>query len=92
MDQLSQARQSIEKIDKEMARLYEKRMDAVCEVWQYKKKQGLCIEDKKREESLLARNVSYIKNKAYRESYIEFMQFVMNNSKKFQKILKGKDE
>ena len=45
MSELQTAREIINKVDKEMARLFEMRMDAAKTVSQYKKKNGLPIDD-----------------------------------------------
>ena len=42
MDQLEQARGIINEVDKEMARLFVRRMEAVAMVAEYKKAHGLC--------------------------------------------------
>lgn len=85
MNQLENARKEIEKIDQEMAQLYERRLDAVMEVVAYKKKFQLPVLDCKREQELIKKNRAYIQNPRYEKSYCAFFQMVMDNSKAFQK-------
>ena len=56
MNNLQNARRTIEKIDAEMAELFEKRMKAAETVAEFKKENALPIEDKKREAELTAKN------------------------------------
>ena len=52
MTELEKARQLINETDKEMARLFEQRMDAVKMVAAYKKEHGLPVEDLAREKEI----------------------------------------
>ena len=53
MDQLQDARTQINEIDKEMAALFERRMQAARVIAEYKKERGLQIYDAKRERALI---------------------------------------
>ena len=59
MNNLQNARRTIEKIDAEMAELFEKRMKAAEVVAEFKKENALPIEDKKREAELTANTECY---------------------------------
>lgn len=91
MNLLEEARIKIDKIDREMAKLYEERMDAVKDVITYKIQNDLPVYDGSREEKILLRNSHYIQNPDYEPYYIDFMKAVMNNSKDFQRSLQAHD-
>ncbi len=84
MDKLTQAREIIGKVDKEIAALFEKRMNAVRMVSEYKLEHGLPIFDGAREEALIERNSSYIENEEIRSYYVDFLRNTMKVSRQFQ--------
>ena len=75
MTELEKARQTINDVDKQMAELFEKRMDAARIVAEYKKENGLKIDDFAREEQIIAKNTSLIKDEDYRSYYVPFQNF-----------------
>ena len=90
MEDIKEIRENINRIDKDMAELYEKRMELAKDVALYKKEHGLEIVDKKREAEVINRNSEFIKNEEIKPYYVNFIQEVMNESKKYQnQILKG---
>ena len=90
MDKLEKAREIINETDKEMARLFAKRMDAVRLVAEYKKSRGMQVEDKKREESIIKRNTRFMADEAYKSYYVNFLRYNMELSKTFQhRLLDG---
>ncbi len=90
MDKLSQAREIINETDKEIARLFEKRMQAVKLVAEHKMEHGLPIFDVSREEMLIKKNSSFVEDEEIRGYYVNFQKNTMEISKRFQqKILKG---
>ena len=90
MAKLDEIRKDINKIDKQMAELFEKRMDLAKEVALSKKENALPIEDKAREKIVVENNLLNISNDEYKGYYIDFINDVMNISKKYQsKILEG---
>ncbi|MBR3289734.1 MAG: chorismate mutase [Clostridia bacterium] len=90
MTELDKARARIGEVDREMARLFERRMDAVRDVAAYKKEQGLPITDKTREEALLENNTAYISNEEYKQYYVNFLRETFEVSKNFQlRLLDG---
>lgn len=91
MNQIEKARLEIDSVDKEIARLYEKRLDAIKEVLEYKKANALPILDAGREDAIIEKNQKYIQNKEYIDSYIDFMKKVMSNSRDFQQTLLSSD-
>lgn len=90
MSDLNEVRSEIEVIDKQMAALFEKRMDAAKKVAQYKRAHGLRIEDPSREIALTEKNRAYIKNNDYKPYYVNFQNSVMSISKSYQhRLLDG---
>lgn len=84
------ARESIGEIDKQIAELFEKRMNASKVVAEYKKVNGIPVEDKEREKLLLEKNSQYISDDEIRSYYVNFQKYMMKLSKDFQhKILDG---
>ena len=66
MTDLEKARNTIDDIDREMARLFEERMNAVCHVAAYKRANNLPFEDAQREATVLANNIGRITNEESR--------------------------
>lgn len=90
MDKLQSARELINTADKEMARLFEMRMDAVRTIARYKQENGLPIDDPTREAEMINRNASYIENEEYRSYYISFLKNNVKLSKNMQhRLLEG---
>ncbi len=90
MTELEKARLEINEVDRDMARLFVRRMDAAAQVAAYKKAYGLPVEDTTREEALLERNAAYIEEEAYRSYYVQFLRDTMKVSKEYQhRLLDG---
>ncbi len=90
MNELEQARKIINEVDLEMARLFEKRMDAVKLVTACKKANGIPIDDFGREAEILRRNAAYIENEEYKSYYVNFLKNNIKLSKDMQhKLLEG---
>lgn len=90
MDKLNEARAKINELDKEMAALFESRMQAVRMIAEYKKERGLQIYDAKREQALIERNAAYVRDYDVRSYYIRFLNDVMAVSKQYQEhIISG---
>ena len=90
MSQLDEARKEINRIDIEMAALFEERMKAASEVAMYKKQNGLQIFDAVREKELLNKNVHLIEDAELQPYYLQYLQSVMDISKRYQhKLLEG---
>lgn len=85
MSDLGKLRQTIDEIDREMARLFEQRMDTVSRVAEYKAKENCPVEDSAREQEMIERNRVLIQNEAYRPHYTHFLQSVMTESKAYQR-------
>lgn len=88
MDELQQARQVIDRVDREMAALFAERMQAAAVIAAYKEEHGLPIEDKTRESQLLERNTALVPP-AYRPYYRGLLTEMMTQSKNYQRLLTG---
>lgn len=90
MTDLEKVRLLINEADREMARLFEQRMDAVKLVAAYKKEHGVPVDDFAREEEMIARNAGTIDNEEYRSYYVNFLQSTIDISKNMQhRLLDG---
>ena len=90
MTELEKARKIINETDKQMAKLFEKRMDAAKTVANYKKEHGLPIDDFAREEELIKRNTALVESEEYRSYYVNFLKDTIGLSKKLQhRLLDG---
>ncbi len=87
MSKLEKARNEIKEIDREMAKLFERRMAAVKEVADYKQKNGLQIFDPVREAELLEANSKTVESDEVRPYYVSYQRGVMDISKAYQKRL-----
>ncbi len=90
MEKLQNAREIINEVDKEMARLFQARMDAVKLVTEYKQEHGIPIDDFAREEAIIKRNTEYITAEEYKPYYVSFLKNNIRLSKDMQhKLLEG---
>ena len=90
MSKLDEARLIINQVDGEMAKLFEKRMDAARLVAEYKKEMGLPVDDFGREEEIIRKNTDLIENEEYRDYYVNFLRSQIKLSKKLQhRLLDG---
>lgn len=91
MNALEQARQDIDQIDREMAQLFEKRMDAVRAVVAYKQAHHLPVLDASREAAVIEKNLARIQDPAYVSFYKDSIQHTMALSREFQAQLLGRN-
>ena len=87
MNELEIARKQISEIDKEMALLFEKRMQASEMVASYKKEHALSILDTSRENELISKNSELIENDVIKEYYVQFLKNTMSLSRDYQSRL-----
>lgn len=87
MNVLREARDEIEKIDGQMAALFEKRMNAVRRVASYKLEHGLQVRDRKTEAEKIARQKELIEDESLRSFYVLYLQSLMDLSCSFQESL-----
>ena len=93
MDKLCAARVEIDQIDREMARLFARRMTAVEEVASYKKEHGLAVLDAAREEEVVAKNKTLLPREAvaFADLYEDFLRHNMALSRAWQQRILGRD-
>ena len=84
MDELKKYRNEIDERDKQITAELEKRMDISKEIAKCKKEQQIGILNAKREEEVIQKNLSYLKNKEYRFVLEGFFRNLMNLSKLIQ--------
>lgn len=84
MRSLDELREQINAVDKQLAALFEERMNIVSEVTEYKKQNNLPTYDAAREKAVIEKGKTYLEDQKYAAYYEEFMQNVMDVSKKYQ--------
>lgn len=85
MSNLDDYRAEIDSIDKELAKLFEKRMNVVLKVAQYKKDNKMEIFQNGREDQVLDKAVNNLENKDYTKEIREFFNSTMEISRGLQK-------
>lgn len=85
MNKLEKARENINRIDREIAKLFEERMREVEDVISYKVENNLEILDSGREKEVIERNSKLLKNEKLKEYYVDFLENMMRISKEYQK-------
>lgn len=84
MNKLEKARAEIERIDKEMIKLFIERMNCTQDVISYKKENNLPILDSNREKQLIEKNSCFVPEEL-KKYYIDFLKGVIKVSKDYQK-------
>jgi chorismate mutase/prephenate dehydratase len=84
MDKLNDYRDEIDKIDKVLIELFEKRLDVVLKVAEHKKENNLTIYQEGREKLVLKKVEENIKNDDYLNEALMFFESIMDISKSLQ--------
>lgn len=92
MNKLERARLEINRIDKEIAKLFQERMKAVEDVIEYKIENNMEILDSGREKEVIEKNIALLENKKYEKYYMDFLTNVMRISKEYQKDILNKNK
>lgn len=87
-ESLETLRHKIDMIDRELVALLEKRMDTVTKIGQVKKEENQAVYDAKREQQVLDKVVSLLKNKGYKETITETYVDLMKHSREYQNKMK----
>lgn len=87
MNELTEARKIIDRVDGEMAKLFCERMKAVGMVAEAKRALGLQIFDPVREEEVLRRNAARVEDEELKSYYVNFLKFNMELSRSYQSRL-----
>ncbi len=80
-------RKELDKIDFELIRLFQERIEISKNIGYYKLKNNMEIFDEKREKFVIDRNIKNVPS-SYQQYVIEFTKFLMTISKEVQKCLK----
>ena len=83
-NKLEQAREIINDVDAQMAKLFVKRMHAAELVFEHKKEYGLPILDQKREDQVIASNAAQITDDILKGYYIDYLKNLMSLSRSYQ--------
>ncbi len=83
---LDDAREEINRVDREMAQLFLRRMRAVALVAEYKRGAGMAVYDPERERQIIERNSATLPEDM-REYYATYQSGVMSVSRMYQKRL-----
>ena len=90
MNSLEKARETINRVDSEMAALFTERMRAAELVAAYKKGHGLPITDAEREAAVIRNGAQQVDDPILREYYVRFIQETMALSRAYQsRLLEG---
>ena len=90
MNSLEKARETINRVDSEMAVLFAERMRAAEQVAAYKKEHGLPITDAEREAAVIRSGAERVDDPILREYYVRFIQETMALSRAYQsRLLEG---
>ncbi|PRY82318.1 chorismate mutase [Alkalibacterium olivapovliticus] len=87
MTELDKYRKEIDEIDQELTTLFEKRLETVLKVGEYKKTHDLPILDSSREEAVIQKNTERLNNKAYEQELSDFYKALMTITKETQQKL-----
>ncbi|HAQ4407296.1 TPA: chorismate mutase [Enterococcus faecium] len=87
-ESLETLRHKIDMIDRELVALLEKRMDTVTKIGQVKKEENQAVYDVKREQQVLDKVVSLLKNKGYKETITDTYVDLMKHSREYQNKMK----
>ena len=88
-DKLAQCREKIDRIDRELMKLFEERMSVVLEVARYKKENNMAIFHKDREKQVIEKNLSLVENKELLPYVEEMLHALMDISKEYQQYKIG---
>lgn len=82
---LNNARIQINKVDKDIVALLEKRFNIVMEIGKYKKENNVPILDAKREEMVVKNCTEYLNNKIYSKAIEDIYRQIMDSSKELER-------
>lgn len=85
MEYLEKLRSEIDGIDRELTKLFEKRIDVVLKIGDYKKNKNMEIFQEDREKQVLKNALSNLENTEYSEEIVRMLSCIMDISKDIQK-------
>ena len=80
-------RKKIDDVDKEIIKLYEKRLNISYDIGKYKIENNIPILNKEREEEIIKKNLNEISQSDKKEYIERFLIFIMDESKRYQSEL-----
>lgn len=81
MKDLNECREEIDRIDTDLVRLFEERMNVVQEVAAYKKAHNMPVLDSSREQKVIDKCTALLKNKDYAPALEEWLKLTMKLSR-----------
>lgn len=85
MEYLEKLRSEIDDIDRELTKLFEKRIDIVLKIADYKKNNNMEIFQEDREKQVLKNALFHLENTEYSEEIVRMLSCIMDISKDIQK-------
>ncbi len=85
MSKLDEARSTVNRIDAEIARLFEERLAAVGDILAYKRENRLPVFDAAREQQVIEKNLALLQNEELKPYYRQFIQSFMDICKDYQR-------
>lgn len=85
LEDLGSLRKKIDKIDKEMVKLFQERMGLACKVAEYKKNNSIEILNAEREEQVIEKQLDNLEDKSIEEETEAFLRNVMSISRSLQR-------
>lgn len=84
MEDLQKLRNEIDEIDSKLVKLFERRMEVVGKVGEYKKKNNVPILNQNRENEVIEKNSNKVENKSLKSAVKEFFNSLMSISRRAQ--------
>jgi monofunctional chorismate mutase len=81
MKDLQELRTEIDEIDRQLVALFEKRMNTVIQVAEYKRANNIPVLNATREQQVIDKCVSLLENKSYTQAVTEWMKTTMSLSR-----------
>lgn len=91
MDLLQDARVRIDAVDRQMAKLWQERMEAVADVVRYKAENNMPVLDAGRESQVIAKNLAFIEKDELKPYYEDYIKMQMAISRQYQAAVLGRD-
>ncbi|WP_066622101.1 chorismate mutase [Clostridium magnum] len=85
LEELSILREKIDKVDKELVKLFQERMELACKVAEYKKNNSMEILNIEREEQVIKKQLRNLEDKSIAEETEAFFRNVMSISRSLQR-------
>jgi monofunctional chorismate mutase len=86
MEDLLSLRNEIDRIDSELVKLFEARMNCVLKVAEYKRKNSLEVLHKSREEEVIQKGLEKLNDKKLESALVEFLNSLMKISRGLQTV------